>query len=79
MSFDTHCYELAEYFAEDEGVTEKQTADLAQTIQTCIEDWLSNLESDREAARQNAADHCGNGCPWCEARAVLAKATGGAE
>jgi len=56
MSYDTHSYELAEHFTQDEDVTEQQREDLAQTIQTAVEDWFSNLESDREAARQSAHD-----------------------
>ena len=56
MSIDTRSYELAEHFAQDESLTAKQLDDLAQTIQTAVEDWFSNLESDREAARQDAAD-----------------------
>jgi hypothetical protein len=46
--YDTKCYDLAKDFLDDsdkQPYTEQQLADLAQTIQTAIEDWLSGYEA----------------------------------
>lgn len=51
MSYDEKCYELAEYFANDVStVTVPQVSELAQHIQTSIEDWLAGLEKDEAAS-----------------------------
>lgn len=39
MSFDPKCYELAEHFLPP-GATQRLLNELAQHIQTSIEDWL---------------------------------------
>jgi hypothetical protein len=41
MNYDYKCYELAEYFLDYCG-SEKLKEDLAQAIQTRIEDWLNH-------------------------------------
>ena len=70
MSYDTKCWELAEYFLEDEKrVTEKIRTKLAQTIQDAIEDFLNDAENfpppepmfdtgrERDEWRHEAAEH----------------------
>lgn len=45
MSYDSRCSDLAEVFLADESdVTPADIADLAQTIQTAIEDWLGSRD-----------------------------------
>lgn len=46
MSYDSKCYDLAAAFLHDSPDinTEKNRNDLAQTIQTNIEDWISYAE-----------------------------------
>jgi hypothetical protein len=40
--YDDKCLDLAEFFLADEGsLTRERADDLAQHIQTAIEDWLS--------------------------------------
>jgi hypothetical protein len=49
MTYDTKCYELAEYFIKDavepgEEVLKKDIEDLAKAIQMAIEEWLQDWE-----------------------------------
>ena len=49
MSYDTKCYALAEAFLKDGGWTyEPDIHKLAQNIQDCIEDYVSDLENTLE-------------------------------
>jgi len=50
MSYDVKCYDLAEAFLEDEPHldTEKRRSELAQIIQTAIEDFISTEQSNCE-------------------------------
>jgi len=49
MSYDTKCYDLASAFLEDEPLSnEKDCHELAQLIQTTIEDWITYTMKDRE-------------------------------
>lgn len=48
MSYDTKCYDLAEAFLDDEPHLKAKTGELAQLIQTTIEDWI-NYENRQEA------------------------------
>ena len=51
--FDTRCYDLAEYFLQDvKDHTENDTVRLADEIQSCIEGFVSNLESDLAEAKE---------------------------
>ncbi len=57
MSYDTKCYELAAYFLDDiTGSTDAERAELAQEIQTVIEDFCSGLEEDVEMKAEEKAD-----------------------
>jgi hypothetical protein len=63
MSFDTKCYELADYFVRADEICRAETVnELAQLIQDTIEDSLSEEEdvpevsdSDRDEWRHEAA------------------------
>ena len=49
MAYDSKCYDLAQYFLEDEGiVTNDRTERLAQEIQGTIEDFI---EGEKEVAQ----------------------------
>ena len=49
MAYDTKCYDLASAFLEDElRSNEKDCCELAQLIQTTIDDWISFTLKDRE-------------------------------
>lgn len=50
MAYDTKCYDLAEAFLEDEPAlnTPANRAQLAQEIQTCIEDEIHYMRSSAE-------------------------------
>lgn len=50
MAYDVKCYELAEAFLEDEPHlnTKGRRSDLAQIIQTAIEDFISTEQSNYE-------------------------------
>lgn len=52
MAYDTKCYDLAEAFLEDTPHlnTEKNRDELAQLIQTTIEDQVQHLERNYEPA-----------------------------
>lgn len=41
MAYDEKCFDLAQYFSTDPQLSEKQVGELAQHIQTSIEDWMS--------------------------------------
>lgn len=41
MAYDTKCYDLAEAFLEDESHLKAKVGELAQLIQTTIEDWIN--------------------------------------
>lgn len=47
MSFDTQCLELAQYFLQDEPKLRSMASDLAQHIQSAIEDWFE-MQQKRE-------------------------------
>lgn len=54
MSFDQKCYDLAELFASDlpgAPLPKSEIGELAQAIQTTIEDWLAEKE---ETIRANS-------------------------
>jgi len=40
MTFDVRCFELAEFFLEDEPLLRGRTELLAQRIQEAIEEWI---------------------------------------
>ena len=40
MTFDVHCYELAEHFLSDNDPTRERVTALASVIQRAIENWL---------------------------------------
>ena len=50
MAYDTKCYDLAAAFLEDEdGINSRRQVDnLAQTIQTAIENWIEEQRLDQE-------------------------------
>ena len=52
-SYDARCLDLAEYFLEDESVTDDQLCRLAQTIQDAIEDWLHELAISRAEEKED--------------------------
>jgi hypothetical protein len=55
--FDPKCHELAEAFLEDEAGlnTKRHVNDLAQTIQTAIENWI---EEGRMASEPREEEDC---------------------
>ncbi|HTF70247.1 MAG TPA: hypothetical protein VK638_46980 [Edaphobacter sp.] len=56
-TIDPQCEELARYMtSEYDFVTEEQVKDLARHIQGSIKDWMQNVEFEKDAARQDAAD-----------------------
>lgn len=54
-TYDPECYELARHFT-DGQTAEHLVRELAQHIQGCVEDYLQNVEFEKESARQDAAD-----------------------
>lgn len=52
MAYDVKCYDIAEAFLGDEPHldTEKRRSELAQIIQTAIEDFISSEQSNYEPA-----------------------------
>ncbi len=54
MAYDQKCYDLAESFLEDEKppVTEDEKKDLAQRIQTTIEDFFLELEEGKRITQE---------------------------
>jgi hypothetical protein len=55
MNVDSECYLLAGYFLTGD-TPDAKVAELARCIQVCVDAWLENEETDREHARQHAAD-----------------------
>lgn len=47
-SYDSECFELAQYFLRDEPSLREGCSDLAQHIQDAIEDWIEAMKQDRE-------------------------------
>lgn len=48
MSYDPACEVIARHFLDGTGARETDIAALAQTIQSAIEDWLSDFEDNLE-------------------------------
>jgi hypothetical protein len=48
VSYDTRCFELAEYFLIDEPDFRHKVGDLAQAIQDAIDDWLDAQRAEAE-------------------------------
>ncbi len=47
--YDPRCYDLASVFLEDEpATTETHAQDLAAHIQQAVEDWIADLQRNRE-------------------------------
>ena len=54
---DTECYSLAQRFTHDnQSATKAQVMDLAQTIQSAIDNWMEEQDDNAEAKRQDAHD-----------------------
>jgi hypothetical protein len=56
MSYDTHCYDLAELFLFDEPLLKGREAALAQHIQDSLEDWISYERDLVEQRRREEAE-----------------------
>ena len=59
MSYDQKCYDLAEYFMDDEPLklqTDKNKARIAERVQDCIEDEILCIKQDADSAIEAAKD-----------------------
>jgi hypothetical protein len=55
-SYDEECEHLARHFlAEESSLSNAAVPDLAQAIQTCIEDWFFSRAGDFEGDEESAA------------------------
>lgn len=52
MTFDRKCFELAQHFlADTPGATELLATELAERIQSAVEDYFSDMEEERNYDR----------------------------
>lgn len=55
-SYDEECEQLARHFLADEpSISDAAIPDLAQAIQTCVEDWFFSRAGDFEGDKESAA------------------------
>ena len=53
MAYDSKCYDLAEFFlSEEKDITEEMRQELAQDIQTVIEDYIMFVIPDKRKAKE---------------------------
>ena len=67
MSYDSHCYDLAQLFLSGTQIdTDAKRHQLAQHIQTAVEDWISYEEGEQTRRVLNDETCSSHPCPPLE-------------